>query len=362
MARYHDTVSQLLRPAMAASVAVSTLLAQHADLPQGGGFEGNSSRILEGIQVRGRQQLLVSGFLLQPLQGTRLHRLQFRLDTGRTEPAEAGVARVRIRIGELATSLEAPSTDFAANLGQAVEVFDGRIEFEAVPDIPTPRGWVGPTVQTVEFAQEFRYRAGPLVIDVEGGPTEDANGDLYIDWVPDAVGDTTTGAAVATGRSCGPILDSSGHSSSVAVRDLIPGQIAEFRNFDRPGRPAFLALAAGLLTTPIPLGTTNEAGCELYVEPLAFVATRTMPTSLGPGTGIARIAMRVPSATPLYGARFATQWLTLEEDDIRTSEARSCQIAPFVPPLGMTLVSRFEDREVRVSRTRIPLLRLSGRR
>ncbi len=321
--------------------------------------EGSGGLMIPGLGTDGRQQLLLDGVHLTGLQGRALRGLSFRRDLGDGSVMGGADIDLVVRLAPAARAVDAPATDFSANLGAGVvEVFRGRVH---VPQSGSPATgivpWAAPYTIDVPFQVDYAYAGGDLVVDVEGAPV----GVPDFHWVADQATSIAEGTVRVFGHGCGPHSPVLGTNSGIAPRELVPGQVATFGLFGEPGALAILGIGLAPRSSALDLTILGAPGCGLFVDP-AMTATTVVsqPVHAAFAVGHAEVRIPLPGDNALYNARFAAQWFEFGAT-LHTYHGLDCTMAGSNGGLGISTVAQETGHAVRVSLNSAPALRFGVR-
>lgn len=287
-----------------------------------------------------RQQTLVGASHLQPLLGTELLALELRR-TAKNRAFPGGSADLTVTLSTAPVQPLSIGRTFADNVGHnAAVVFSGTVSLPASPiELGPTVGWSANNVVRIVFQTPFVYTGGTLCIDITGLPVAGLSTD---DWLADAAFEDLFGTAVDLGPGCGLYAGTSGATSSVSERSLLPGSNARFRAYGTPGSLAIAAHGAPA-ATPLPLSAfgVQAPGCLVHLDPTLILATTVhwfeveSDPLLAMRGGVAEAYVPLPGAAWMFGLSLTTQWFDLIQP--ATSNAVQWTVASQLPTLDMAL-------------------------
>lgn len=352
--------TRLLSLAALVACAVPTVVAQDLFVPASHATsEGLGGTMVRGLGTAGRQQILLDAAHLDAARGRILHGLSFRRDLG-AEPVMGGSdLDVIVRLAPAARTVDAPSTNFAANLGAGVvEVFRGRIHVgQSTAPTSGVVTWDAPYTLEIPFQADYAYAGGDLVVEIEGTPLR-AGG---FHWVADRASSLAAGTVQQIGHACGPHAPVHGANSGVSPRDLVPGQVASFSLLGEPGALAILGIGLAPRAQSLDLTAFGAPGCGLFVDPVMTAAT-VLSAQIDPAFAVsaAQIRLPLPSDAAMFNARFACQWFEFGAT-LRTYHGFDCTMAGSTGGLGMAVVAQGVGDDVEIVLNSAPALRFDVR-
>lgn len=311
---------------LAPLVAQTTVIPAHLDAVAGPEANG-----IAGAWMPMRQQIVVDAVHADALTGRTLTSLSLRRNPGGDRAG--GQIDLVVRLGVARIAARAASTDFAANVTNAAEVFSGLVSVPASPATATT-DWSAQNRIDVPFANAWTFPGGGLVVDLDGRPV--GNG---VFWPIDAASDLAVGAVQSLGGACGPIANARGDTAHADPRQLVPGSTLELIHRGPSGASAFALFGVTTHNPPIDLGFVGAPGCALLVDGFAAIGSSFGAAEFDPRWGgLALVAVPLPAQGALLGRGFYTQWVALTSP-ITVSNTLACSIAPALPMLGMATVT-----------------------
>ena len=275
-------------------------------------IDANSGGTMAGFSARYRQQMLVDGGLLTPMQNKTIGALWFRRDELRGRFFQSSTTHLKIRVASAGRPTTAPSRRFADNLGpNAQTVFDGTLNLPATGPPPgiIPAVWTTPWAIRIPFSTGgFPYQNGDLCIQVDGTPQNPpAN---FIWWV-DCDHEADVGTVQQIGTACGAPATETQRTAGAWGRGMVAGSTFTMVSWGWPGSIGVMMLGTAL-PGPLSLDFVQAPNCQLYVQPQITVPAIYPAAFNGETFGRLPLVVHVPSHTAFLATRVAAQWANIE--------------------------------------------------